>query len=370
MVCNDNSSGGTVLWAGQKHIALGTLGFCVFFWLLVLGGVVEAAPTVTNVRAAQRAGTKLVDVDYDLAGASGTVNAFLRVSADGGGTWTVPVTSATGAVGAVTGGTGKRITWDAGVDWNGQYTTQMRFRVLVDDLVAPTDFVTVVGGELTSSEVGVVSVGAFYVGKYEVTWGEWKVVRAWAATNGYDLAGAGGTIPSNGADNLPVVNVSWYQTVKWCNARSQMEGKTPVYLVSGAVYRTGDSVPEVDANANGYRLPLSAEWEWAARGGVQSQGYTYSGSNTIDEVAWYDTNSGFGPKAVGTKAANELGIYDMSGNVWEWCWGTKVDSGDSRPARGGSWADTASWGPPVEMGVSMGSAGGNAGFRVVLSSVP
>ena len=131
-------------------------------WLLVLGGVVEAAPTVTNVRAAQRAGTKLVDVDYDLAGASGTVNAFLRVSADGGVTWTVPVTTATGAVGSVTGGTDKRITWDAGVDWNGRYNTQMRFRVLVDDLVAPTDFVTVVGGTLpVSSPLGAVAVGPF-----------------------------------------------------------------------------------------------------------------------------------------------------------------------------------------------------------------
>jgi formylglycine-generating enzyme required for sulfatase activity len=184
-------------------------------------------------------------------------------------------------------------------------------------------------------------VETFRIGKYEVTWDEWKAVRDWAVANGYsDLANVG----VGSADNHPVREVNWHDVVKWCNARSEMEGLMPVYTVNGTAYRSGQSVPEADGAANGYRLPREAEWEWAARGGLSSQGYTYSGSNNVDVVAWtYENSSGAvddlydgrGTWPVGQKAANELGIHDMSGNVWEWC--EDLIHGSSRRLRGGAW---------------------------------
>ena len=233
------------------------------------------------------------------------------------------------------------------------------------------EMITVEGGTLPSgSELAGQSVGAFEIGKTEVTWSEWKEVRDWAVANnkGYDLAGVGDKYPQGSADNFPVIDVNWFDVVKWCNARSEKEGKTAVYTVSGQIYKTGESEPTVSASANGYRLPSDKEWEWAARGGVRSKGYTYSGSNTISEVGWTLENSNDGTKAVGTKQANELGIYDMSGNVWEWC--EDVANTSNRRIRGGSWDYNAGGAAVANRVFSNGPVYRhyNVGFRLARSS--
>lgn len=147
------------------------------------------------------------------------------------------------------------------------------------------------------------------------------------------------------SENHPVEKVNWYDAVYFCNKLSEKFGYTPVYSVNGTTDLTkwnytphnGNSIRgnvTQNTNANGFRLPTVEEWEYAAKGG---QNYTYSGSNNLDEVGWYDYNSGNRTHPVAQKKANGYGLYDMSGNVWEWCWDVAPDNGDYRYNRGGGY---------------------------------
>jgi formylglycine-generating enzyme required for sulfatase activity len=189
------------------------------------------------------------------------------------------------------------------------------------------DMVFVEGGTLPhASELAGKSVEPFWIGRTEVTWLEWKGVRNWASDHGYDIGNVGEGI----GNDHPVQNVNRYDCVKWCNAKSEMAGLEPVYEVEGQVYRTGEygsegsKIVSRNVSANGYRLPSGAEWEWAARGGVKSRGFRFSGSDELDIVGWHIENSPGRLHPVKEKAPNEIGLHDMSGNLWEWCWDSNL----------------------------------------------
>lgn len=226
-------------------------------------------------------------------------------------------------------------------------------------------------GEGDSDEFPVhsVYVSGFYMDKHEVTKVLWDEVYNWAETNGYSFDHAG----SGKAANHPVHSVSWYDCVKWCNARSEKEGRTPCYTVGGNPYKTGQSAPSCNFNTNGYRLPTEAEWEKAARGGLNgrrfpwgntilhskanyrgsSGNYSYDYSNGLHR----SYNDGGFPytSPVGSFDANGYGLHDMVGNVWEWCWDWYgyyyatspysnphgSSTGSNRVARGCCWSDVA-----------------------------
>jgi formylglycine-generating enzyme required for sulfatase activity len=197
-----------------------------------------------------------------------------------------------------------------------------------------------------------VTVGTFWIGRNEVTFNEYD---EFCQATGRELPPDRGW----GRGTRPAIHVTWADAVAYCNWRSTQEGLRPAYRISG-------NTVEWDRTANGYRLPTEAEWEFAARGGTQSRNFTYIGGNDpypVGNLFPQNANAArsAGTQAVGQRTPNELGLKDMGGNVWEWCWDwysptyyrraprlnpTGPESGRQRVVRGGSWYSHPEWAQP------------------------
>lgn len=311
----------------------------VFFLLLsVFTAVCSFGQTVSNVDAYQEGKNIIITYDIDNTGLVSDV----YCSTDGGRTWGAPLKQVTGDVNKQVQAGSHRIVWDvlsereklAGanicfkVEVNSGRFTEDGGRFTVNGV--SFDMVRVEGGTFrmgaTSEQedeawddekpVHSVTLSSYYIGKTEVTQALWQAVMG------------NNPSPLKGAD-LPVESVSWDDCQEFIQKLNSLTGRN-------------------------FRLPTEAEWEFACRGGNNSRGYKYSGSNNLGSVAWYDGNSGDQTHPVGTKAPNELGIYDMSGNVWEWCSDWYADytsysqtnptgplSGSHRVYRDGSWYNYA-----------------------------
>jgi len=334
----------------MKHLHLLLLSFIIY--------TPAFTQTITNIRATQD--DKDIIVTYDLRADDNELKftTELYLSTNGGTTYSGPLRQVSGDVGpGITAGANKRIRWKVLEERERLQGDNIQFKVTAtytDRFPFEPEMVFVEGGTFRMGSndddadddeqpIHPVTLSDFSSGKYEVTNAQFcaflneKGNREEGGAEWINLDGSFRNekcrIFKNGnrfevergyADH-PVIYVSWYGARAFCNWLKEKTGKN-------------------------YQLPTEAQWEFAARGGNQSRGYKYAGGDNLGTVGWYGDNSGGGTHQVGQKRANELGIYDMSGNVWEWCqdWygdysssaqrnPTGPSSGSNRVGRGGSW---------------------------------
>jgi formylglycine-generating enzyme required for sulfatase activity len=297
------------------------------------------------------------------------------------------------------------------LDTNAPQSSTRFYRVVPtvsSNLTAPSGMVVVPAGSFvmgdsldgeTDAPTNTVFVSAFYMDANLVSYSMWSQVHQWAVGSGYSFDNSG----SANSGTQPVQSVSWYDAVKWCNARSQWTGVTPVYYADAGLtqdYKSGDAVPYVNWNASGYRLPTEAEWEKAARGGLAKNRFPSGNAISESQANYYGDpadysydggpagyNSLFGnglgidTSPVGYFPGNGYGLTDMAGNVCQWCWdwygpyasGVQTDprgpsAGSYRVLRGGSWLINAYNCRAANRSYYYPALGGNAyGFRCVMT---
>jgi formylglycine-generating enzyme required for sulfatase activity len=323
----------------------GLIGLALLFSFFCIQNT-SAMPTVSNIRAEQRSdGTGIVDVFYDLSGGVGNISVALAVSSDGGANWDPWPTGVTGDIGSgVSNGSGKQIIWDSISSWTSVCSEQTRFRVTATDTSNPNELTIMLPGDVPMVLVRIpsgsflmgryggeldgnmweepqhsVTIGKdFWMGKYEVTQQQWlALMESWP-----------GTAPdaSNGfGDNYPAYFVSWDDVkdfITELNLHIRDTAQPPVTV----------------------RLPSEAEWEYACRANTTTRFYWGDDLSYADVEynAWYSGNnmSPYGTKPVGGKGPNSYGLYDMSGNVAEWCEDDYHNDYNGAPADGRAWIDS------------------------------